>query len=98
MSVFVGADTLTVPTASYVLSSKVLTVVVKTNALPKGSAVIAVTPLGANGLAIGADIICTYKPATDAYSNSATVNPIPSSVRIKSSYGGAKTAPLLTVQ
>jgi hypothetical protein len=61
--------------------------------------VLTVTALGANGLAIGPDVVCTYDPTLDTYNVlSDIVNPIPSAVRIKSSYGGTLVSPVTKIR
>jgi hypothetical protein len=99
INVFVGADTITVTNVVYAISKSRLQVAANTNALPKGSAVLTVTPLGANGLAIAPDVVCTYDPTLDTYNVlSDIVNPIPSAVRIRSSYGGAIVSPVTRIR
>jgi hypothetical protein len=99
INVFVGADTITVTNVVYAVSKSRLQVATTTNALPKGAAILKVTPLGANGLAIAADVVCTYDPTLDTYNiRSDIVNPIPSAVRIVSSYGGTVVSPVTRIR
>jgi hypothetical protein len=100
INVFVGADTVTVTTVIYKLSRSSLAVNVNTNALPKGAAVITVTPL-VNKKVIGPGVVCSYDPAGDTYSigfEAFTVNPSPDSVRITSSYGANIVAPVTSIR
>jgi hypothetical protein len=94
ISIFVGADIVTLSSATYTTATSSLAVKAGTDALPKGLAVFTLTALGANGLAIGPDVLCAYEPGEDIYRATATVKPSPTAVRIKSSLGGTKTAPI----
>ena len=79
---------------AYQLAHSKLQVSASSNALPKGAAVIKITPL-VNKKVVGPDIVCTYDPGLDTYSVLADIpNPITDSVRFTSSYGGTVTAPL----
>jgi hypothetical protein len=99
ISIYVGADTITVTNVVYAISKSRLQVAASTTALPKGAAVLTVTPLGGNGLAIGPDLVCTYDPTLDTYNVLADiVNPIPSAVRIKSSYLGTIVSPVTRIR
>jgi hypothetical protein len=100
INVFVGADTVTVTLVVYKLSRSSLAVNVNTNALPKGAAVITVTPL-VNKKVSGPGVVCTYDPAGDTYNigfEAFTVNPVPDSVRITSNYGANIVAPVTSVR
>ena len=101
ISVFVGADTITVSVVNYALSKSTIAVTANTNALPKGSAVLTVTVLGSNGLPLIGDFVLPYDPTTDTYTiglEAVVVNPIPAAIRIRSSYGGVLVSPILTIQ
>jgi hypothetical protein len=100
LNVFVGADTITVTSVIYKLSRSSLAVSVNTNALPKGTAVITVTPL-VNKKVIGPGVVCAYDPAADTYNigfEAFTVNPTPDSVRITSSYGANIVTPVTSIR
>jgi hypothetical protein len=87
ISVFVGSDTVTPTNTVYSLSKGRLQVAMSDTALPKGSAIITVTPM-VNGVAIAAGIVATYDPGIDGYNIlAAIVNPIPDSIKITSNYG-----------
>jgi hypothetical protein len=99
ISIFVGADTITAPNVTYAISKSRLQVAATTNALPKGAAMLTVTPLDANGLAAGPDVVCTYDPTLDTYNLlSDIVNPIPVAVRIRSSYLGTLVSPVTRIR
>jgi hypothetical protein len=81
-------DTITVLNVVYQLAHSKLQVGVNTTALPKGSAIITVTPLVSNRVS-GADVVMTYDPVLDTYNVLADiVNPIPDGVNIRTNYGG----------
>jgi hypothetical protein len=98
ISVFVGSDTVTPTNTVYSLSKSRLQIAMSDTALPKGSAIITVTPM-VNGVAIAADIVATYDPGIDGYNIlAAIVNPIPDSVRIRSNYGSNIVAPITRIR
>ena len=81
-------DTITVVNVVYQLAHSKLQVSCNTTALPKGTAVMTVTPL-VNNKVTGPDVVMTYDPVLDSYNLLADiVNPIPDGVNIRSSYGG----------
>jgi hypothetical protein len=87
ISVFGGSDTVTPTNTVYSLSKSRIQVAMGDTALPKGSAIITVTPM-VNGVAIAAGIIATYDAGIDGYNIlAAIVNPIPDSIKITSNYG-----------
>jgi hypothetical protein len=97
ITVYVGADVITVTNVVYQLAHSKLQVAAATNALPKGSATLTVTPL-VNNKVVGPDIVCTYDPILDSYNVLASItNPIPDSVRIKSSAGAVIVSPLTRI-
>jgi hypothetical protein len=88
ISVAVGLDTITVVNVVYQLAHSKLQVAANTNALPKGSATLTVTPL-VNKKVSGPDVVCQYDPILDSYNILADIaNPIPDGVTVRSSYGG----------
>jgi len=100
LNVFVGADTITVTLVTYKQARSTLAVAAKTNALPKGVAVLTVTPM-VNKKVIGPGVVCTYDPAGDTYNigfEAFIVNPLPDSVRITSSYGANIVAPVTVIR
>jgi hypothetical protein len=98
ITVFVGADTITVTNVVYQLAHSKLQVAAATNALPKGAAILTVTPL-VNNKVSGPDVVCTYDPILDTYNLLADiVNPIPDAVRIRSSYGAVIVSPVTRVR
>jgi hypothetical protein len=100
ISVFVGSDTITPTLVSYILAKSALTVTVNTNALPKGAAIITVTPL-VNGKVSGPSLVAAYDPGVDSYfilGESFIVNPVPDAVRITSNYGATITTPLTVIR
>jgi hypothetical protein len=87
VSVFGGSDTVTPTNTVYSLSKSRIQVAMGDTALPKGSAIITVTPM-VNGVPIAAGIIATYDAGIDGYNIlAAIVNPIPDSIKITSNYG-----------
>jgi hypothetical protein len=98
ISVFVGSDTVTPTNTVYSLSKSRLQVAMSDTALPKGSAIITVTPM-VNGVPIAAGIVASYDPGIDGYNVlSALVNPIPDSVHIVSNYGTNIVAPITRIR
>jgi hypothetical protein len=97
-TVFVGSDTVTPTNIVYSLSKSRLQIAMSDNALPKGAAILTVTPM-VNGVPITADIVATYDPGIDGYNIlAAIINPIPDSVRIKSNYGANIVAPITKIR
>jgi hypothetical protein len=87
ISIYVGTDTVTPTNTVYSLSKSRIQVAMGDTALPKGSAIITVTPM-VNGVPIAAGIIATYDPGIDGYNIlAAIVNPIPDSIKITTNYG-----------
>jgi hypothetical protein len=97
-TVFVGSDTVTPTNIVYSLSKSRLQIAMNDNALPKGAAILTVTPM-VNGVPITADIVATYDPGIDGYNIlAAIINPIPDSVRIRSNYGANIVAPITKIR
>jgi hypothetical protein len=97
ITIYVGPDTITVTNVVYQLAHSKLQVAANTNALPKGTAILTVTPL-VNKKAVGPGIVCQYDPVLDSYNVLAVItNPIPDSVSIVSDHGGTIIAPLTRI-
>jgi hypothetical protein len=100
VQVFVGPDTLTIPAAgvTYELRKSLLSVTVSTN-VPNGAALLTMTPLAVNGLPSGSPVAMTYDPVANSYSaTDVTLNPLPNSVRVTSSFGGTILSPILFIR
>ena len=98
VNVYVGSDTVTPTNVVYSLSKSRLQIAMTDNALPKGAAILTVTPM-VNGVPISADIVATYDPGLDAYNIlAAIINPIPDSVRIRSNYGANIVTPITRIR
>jgi hypothetical protein len=98
ISIFVGIDTITPTNVVYSLSKSRLQIAMTDNALPKGAAILRVTPM-VNGVPISADIVASYDPTLDGYNVlAAIINPIPDSVRIRSNYGANIVTPITRIR
>jgi hypothetical protein len=97
IDLYAGADTITVANVVYQLAHSKLQVAASTNSLPKGQAILIVTPM-VNGKASGPDIVCQYDPILDSYNVLADItNPIPDAVTVRSNYGASVIAPLTRI-
>jgi hypothetical protein len=98
VTLFAGPDTITVVNVVYQLAHSKLQVSTESNALPKGTAIITVTPL-VNKKASGPSVIAIYDPVIDGYLVLADIsNPIPDSVHIVSNYGADLVSPVVRVR
>jgi hypothetical protein len=101
VNIFVGVDKLTIPPAvgvTYETKRSILSVTTSTN-VPGGAAILTMTPLAFNGRPMAAPVVMTYDPVADSYSSGdVTVNPIPNSIRVTSSYGGSIVSPILFIR
>jgi hypothetical protein len=98
VNLMIGSDTITVINVVYQLAHSKLQVSVESNALPKGAAIVTVTPL-VNKKPSGADIVCIYDPVIDGYLVLADIaNPIPDSVRVRSNYGADIITPVQRIR
>jgi hypothetical protein len=98
IDVFVGSDTITVVTITYQLSHSKLQVSVTSNALPKGNAVLTMTPL-VNNKVVGPDVVLFYNPVIDGYLVTASItNPVPDAVHIRSTYGADIITPVVRIR
>jgi hypothetical protein len=98
INVFVGADTISVVTITYQLSHSKLQVSVTSTALPKGAAVLTMTPL-VNKKVVGPDVVLFYNPVIDGYLVTADItNPVPDAVHIRSSYGADIITPVVRIR
>jgi hypothetical protein len=98
INVFVGQDTITVTIATFAQRKSVLNVSASDN-VAGGKAVLTLTPLNAAGQPIASGSVMLYDPTVNSYSSQpVTVNPIPQSIRITSSFGASITAPLTLIK
>jgi hypothetical protein len=98
VNLMIGSDTITVINVVYQLAHSKLQVSVESNALPKGKAIVTVTPL-VNKKPSGVDIVCIYDPVIDGYLVLADIaNPIPDSVRVRSNYGADIITPVQRIR
>jgi hypothetical protein len=98
VTLFAGPDTITVINVVYQLAHSKLQVSTESNAMPKGAAIVTVTPL-VNKKVSGPSIVCIYDPVIDGYLILADIaNPIPDSVHIVSNYGANLVAPVVRVR
>src|SRR5471032_1584029 len=97
VNVFVGVDTITVINVVYQLAHSKLQVSTESNALPKGAAIITITPM-VNKKVTGPSVVAIYDPTIDGYLLLADIaNPIPDSVHITSSYGADIISPVVRI-
>jgi len=81
----------------YQLAHSKLQVSTESNALPKGAAIITITPM-VNKKVTGPSVVAIYDPTIDGYLLLADIaNPIPDSVHITSSYGADIISPVVRI-
>ena len=97
VNLYVGTDTITVVNVTYQLSHSKLSVSTESNALPKGAAIVTITPM-VNKKVSGPSVVAIYDPTIDGYLVLADIaNPIPDSVHIQSSYGADLISPVVRI-
>jgi hypothetical protein len=98
INVYIGVDTLTVVSVVYRQSKSQLKGAM-TDSLPAGAATITMTPLDANGNAIGSNVVMLYDPTTNTYNVLQDItNPIPNQVRFTSNFGAVLLSPVTRIQ